>query len=153
MEINRHLSTFSADFLYHIGYNREEAKERFGDVKYVITGGSSGRMKKFADLIGKTIGKDVEDLTRGDRFVFFKIGPVISINHGMGVPSITILLHEIIKLLHYAGAVDPVIIRLGTCGGIGVEAGTVVVTNRALNAFLKEEHQIVSIHYQQLVID
>lgn len=37
----------------------------------------------------------------------------------MGVPSITILLHEIIKLLKYAGAVDPVIIRLGTSGGVG----------------------------------
>ena len=39
--------------------------------------------------------------------------------HGMGVPSITIMLHEIIKLLHYAGAKDAVIIRIGTSGGIG----------------------------------
>ena len=37
----------------------------------------------------------------------------------MGVPSITIMLHEIIKLLHYAGAEDAVIIRIGTSGGIG----------------------------------
>ena len=37
----------------------------------------------------------------------------------MGVPSITILLHEIIKLLQYAEAQDPIIIRIGTCGGIG----------------------------------
>ena len=37
----------------------------------------------------------------------------------MGVPSVTILLHEIIKLLQYAEAQDPVIIRIGTCGGIG----------------------------------
>ena len=37
----------------------------------------------------------------------------------MGVPSITILLHEIIKLLQYAEAKDPIIIRIGTCGGLG----------------------------------
>ena len=43
----------------------------------------------------------------------------IFLQHGMGVPSITILLHEIIKLLKYSGAVDPVIIRLGTSGGVG----------------------------------
>lgn len=38
----------------------------------------------------------------------------------MGVPSVTILLHEIIKLLHYANAKDPIIIRIGTCGGLGM---------------------------------
>ncbi len=37
----------------------------------------------------------------------------------MGVPSVTILLHEVIKLLYYAGAKDPIIIRIGTCGGLG----------------------------------
>ncbi len=37
----------------------------------------------------------------------------------MGVPSATIMLHEILKLLHYAGAEDPIIIRMGTSGGIG----------------------------------
>ena len=41
------------------------------------------------------------------------------IQHGMGVPSITIMLHEILKLLHYAGAQDPIIMRMGTSGGIG----------------------------------
>ena len=39
--------------------------------------------------------------------------------HGMGVPSISILLHELIKLLKYANARDPIIIRIGTCGGLG----------------------------------
>ena len=39
----------------------------------------------------------------------------------MGVPSVSILLHEILKLLHYAEAVDPIIIRMGTCGGLGMQ--------------------------------
>lgn len=41
------------------------------------------------------------------------------LQHGMGVPSASIMLHEIIKLLHYADAKDPIILRMGTSGGIG----------------------------------
>ena len=79
----------------------------------------------------------------------------------MGVPSISILLHELIKLLKYANARDPIIIRIGTSGGIGSEVtfkhivlshsmylgvppGTVVVSNKVFNAYLKSEHVTVS---------
>uniref|UniRef100_A0A914EEH0 Uncharacterized protein n=1 Tax=Acrobeloides nanus TaxID=290746 RepID=A0A914EEH0_9BILA len=41
-----------------------------------------------------------------------------SIKHGMGVPSLSIMLIETIKLLHYAGAENVTIIRLGTCDAI-----------------------------------
>lgn len=37
----------------------------------------------------------------------------------MGIPSISILLHEMAKLLYHAGCQDVRFIRLGTCGGIG----------------------------------
>lgn len=39
--------------------------------------------------------------------------------HGMGVPSISIMLHELIKLLHHAQCRDVVLFRLGTSGGVG----------------------------------
>lgn len=39
--------------------------------------------------------------------------------HGMGIPSIAIMLHELIKLLHHARCTDVTIIRIGTSGGIG----------------------------------
>lgn len=39
--------------------------------------------------------------------------------HGMGIPSISIMLHELIKLLHHAQCCDVTIIRIGTSGGIG----------------------------------
>ncbi len=39
--------------------------------------------------------------------------------HGMGVPSISILLHELAKMLNHAGATDVRFIRLGTSGGLG----------------------------------
>ena len=91
----------------------------------------------------------------------------------MGVPSISILLHELIKLLKYANARDPIIIRIGTCGGLGsnvisecigafgfiyylgVPPGTVVISNKVFNAYLKSEHVTVSkcsssIHFHKI---
>ena len=41
------------------------------------------------------------------------------LQHGMGVPSIAIMLNELIKLLHHAQCTDVTIIRIGTSGGIG----------------------------------
>lgn len=37
----------------------------------------------------------------------------------MGIPSISIMLHELIKLLHHAKCRDVTIIRIGTSGGLG----------------------------------
>lgn len=62
------------------------------------------------------------------------------IQHGMGVPSLSIMLNEIIKLLHYAGATDVMFIRVGTSGGIGVDPGTVVVSSGAVNGLLEDKH-------------
>ena len=39
--------------------------------------------------------------------------------HGMGMPSMSILLHEIIKVLYYVKATNAIIIRIGTSGGLG----------------------------------
>lgn len=73
--------------------------------------------------------------------VISQIGPVISVNHGMGMPSMSILLHEMIKLVTYAKCKDPVFIRLGTSGGVGVDPGTVVVTDKAYNELLENVHE------------
>ena len=74
----------------------------------------------------------------------FKIGQVLSISHGMGNPSMTILLHEVIKLLWHAGVKDAIFFRIGTCGGIATEPGTVVVTSESLNGQLRNVHQTVA---------
>ena len=47
------------------------------------------------------------------RYAMYKVGPVLSISHGMGIPSAGILLHEVIKLMYHAGVRDPVFIRCG----------------------------------------
>lgn len=62
----------------------------------------------------------------------------------MGVPSLGILLHEIIKLMYHAKCKDPVFIRIGTCGGIGIEGGTVIVSNEGVDGQLRSVHEMVT---------
>lgn len=62
----------------------------------------------------------------------------------MGVPSISILIHEMIKLMYHAKCKDPVFIRIGTCGGIGIDGGTVVVSDEAVDPLLNSYYEVVS---------
>ncbi|XP_062821521.1 uridine phosphorylase 2 isoform X2 [Anolis carolinensis] len=68
------------------------------------------------------------------------------IKHGMGVPSISIMLHELIKLLHHAKCCDVTIIRIGTSGGLGIEPGSVVITDIAVDSFFKPQ-------FEQVILD
>lgn len=59
----------------------------FGDIKFVIMGGSSKRMQKFAyyikDLLNIEIptGCDLIDITeKSNRYSIYKIGPVLSVS-------------------------------------------------------------------------
>ena len=62
----------------------------------------------------------------------------------MGCASIGILLHELIKLMYHAKIRDPIFIRIGTCGGIGLEGGTVVVSNDAVDCMLNSHYELVN---------
>nr|KAG5692359.1 hypothetical protein BaRGS_007972 [Batillaria attramentaria] len=57
--------------------------------------------------------------------------------HGIGVASLSVVLHELFKLLHLARCSDVTLLRIGTCGGIGVEEGTVIISDGALNSQLR----------------
>lgn len=67
------------------------------------------------------------------------------LQHGMGIPSISILLHEIIKLMAHAKVKDPIFFRIGTCGGLGLDGGTVIISEEAVDAMLNHYHEVVSI--------
>jgi uridine phosphorylase len=60
----------------------------------------------------------------------------------MGLPSLSIMLNEMFKLLHYAEVTDVTFIRIGTSGGVGIEPGTVVITNGAINSQLREGYDL-----------
>ncbi|KAM9783229.1 uridine phosphorylase 1 [Neosynchiropus ocellatus] len=121
----------------------------FGDVKFVCVGGSALRMKSFIRYVAAELGvadpdSEYPNICAGtDRYVMYKAGPVLAVNHGIGGPSASILLHELIKLLHHAGCTGVTAIRLGTSGGLGLEPGTVVVTQRALDPTFQPRFQQV----------
>ncbi|XP_040296727.1 uridine phosphorylase 2 isoform X2 [Bufo bufo] len=151
---NPHLDLLSEDILYHfdLGTRTHDLPAMFGDVKFVCVGGSPNRMRDFAIFIHQELGldgdgSDVTDICAGtDRYSMYKAGPVLSISHGMGIPSISIMLHELIKLLHHAKCRDVTIIRIGTSGGIGIEPGTVVITDIAVDAFFRPQ-------FEQAILD
>ncbi|XP_078539985.1 uridine phosphorylase 2 isoform X2 [Lissotriton helveticus] len=147
---NPHLDLMPEDNLYHFGLGTKTHNllAMFSDVKFVCVGGSANRMKAFALLIRKELGfesdeNDIADICAAtDRYSMYKVGPVLAISHGMGIPSISIMLHELIKLLHHAKCRDVMIIRIGTSGGIGVQPGTVIITDSAVDAFFRPQFEL-----------
>ena len=69
----------------------------------------------------------------------------------MGVPSVTIMLHEIIKLLHYANANDPIIIRIGTSGGVGKSACVFILTDKQCT-LITTWYVVILIHCSVMVV-
>ncbi|CAM5147271.1 unnamed protein product, partial [Eretmochelys imbricata] len=152
---NPHLDSMDEDVLYHLnlGTKTHNLTVMFGDIKFVCVGGSPNRMKAFAQLMHKELGlegdgKDLKDICAGtDQYSMYKVGPVLSISqHGMGIPCISIMLHELIKLLHHAKCRDVTIIRISTSGGLGIDPGTVVITDIAVDSFLKAR-------FEQVILD
>uniref|UniRef100_T1PEU7 Phosphorylase n=1 Tax=Musca domestica TaxID=7370 RepID=T1PEU7_MUSDO len=147
---NRNIERMDQDFLYHLalGSGSHDLEEMFGDVKFVCMGGTPNRMENFAHFIMNEIGYKLpagtmlQDISAYSyRYSMYKVGPVLCVSHGMGTPSICILMHEMIKLMYHAKCQDPIFIRIGTCGGIGVEGGTVIITEDALDGQLRNSHE------------
>ena len=62
---------------------------------------------------------------------------MICVSHGMGMPSLSILLHEMYKLCYYAGCLSKcTFIRSGTCGGVGAAPGTVAISTGGVDPSL-----------------
>ncbi|XP_035557701.1 uridine phosphorylase 1 isoform X1 [Canis lupus baileyi] len=139
---NPNVATMPEDVLYHLSLSTSthDLPAMFGDVKFVCVGGSPTRMEAFAKYMAKELGLDhpgaeYPNICAGtDRYAMFKVGPVLSVSHGIGIPSTSVMLHEVIKLLYHARCSDVTVIRIGTSGGIGLEPGSVVVTQQAVDA-------------------
>jgi len=153
---NPHLSDDIIDILYHLGLDTSDLgdiKQRFGDVKFVCMGGSRGRVVTLARLAAEEL-KDhypispeaaTTDIARkAGRFVMYKIGPILTLNHGMGFGSLSIALHEVAKLLQYAGATNFCFVRMGTSGGLGADPGNVIITKEGYDATLEPGYEVTS---------
>ncbi|XP_017868919.1 PREDICTED: uridine phosphorylase 1-like isoform X1 [Drosophila arizonae] len=154
--LNPYLECLNPDILYHLNLDTKSTDfpKVFGDVRFVCLGGTGARMEKFANFIISEIGLKLSMAVElrnisadGHRYALFKVGPVLVASHGIGGPSISIVLHELIKLVHHAKCQDPVFFRMGTCGGIGVEPGTLVITSQPLDGQLRPVYEVV-VHTQ-----
>lgn len=148
---NPHVARMKEDILYHfnLSTSTHDLPAMFGDVKFVCVGGSPSRMQAFIKYVSSELGlglpgEDHPNICVGtDRYAMFKAGPVLSVSHGMGIPSIAIMLHELLKLLHHARCSGVTAIRIGTSGGIGLEPGSVVITRQAVDACFRPEFEQV----------
>ncbi|CAK1589765.1 unnamed protein product [Parnassius mnemosyne] len=146
--LNENLTKLDSDVIYHLGFDtfHYDLSAMFGDVKFVCMGGTKQRMKEFAKHMAKELDVKNYQLTNltkhSHRYAMYKVGPVLSVNHGIGIPSMTILLQEILKLLYYAKAKDPIIFRIGTSGGLKIPPGSVVISSWGLNGTLEKTYNI-----------
>ncbi|KAK2490341.1 hypothetical protein MC885_012110 [Smutsia gigantea] len=68
--------------------------------------------------------EDIWDICAGtDGHCMYRTGSVLSSSHCIGIPCISIMLQELIKLLHHAWCCDVTVIRIGTSQGIGIVRG------------------------------
>lgn len=140
----------SGDYWYHLGLApTAQVKAIFHDVKFVCLGGKNKRMENFAKYLYQALDEPQNSFFENGskrlfnisgsagRYCMYKVGNCISASHGMGMPSFQILLHELFKLLTFAGCEDVAFIRIGTSGGLGLEPGTTVVTKQPYSSLLK----------------
>ncbi|VVC87854.1 unnamed protein product [Leptidea sinapis] len=144
---NEHVLKMKVDVLYHLGFDTQthDLPSMFGDVKFVCMGGTKQRMMEMAKYMSNLLGVEcdlVNLVKHAHRYAMYKVGPVLCVSHGIGIPSMTIALEEVIKMLYYAKAKDPIFIRIGTSGGIGLPAGSVVVSSWGCSGTLEKTYEI-----------
>ncbi|XP_022837622.1 uridine phosphorylase 1-like isoform X2 [Spodoptera litura] len=148
--LNKHLDNLDVDILYHLGLDTKtyDLPAMFGDVKFVCMGGTKVRMREFAEYMREVLdlpnkGAKLVNLTKhSQRYAMYKVGPVLSLSHGIGIPSMTTVLQEVIKLMYYAKVKDPIFFRVGTSGGLAIPAGSVVVSSFGVNGNLEKTYDI-----------
>uniref|UniRef100_A0A4W5QGF0 Uridine phosphorylase 2 n=1 Tax=Hucho hucho TaxID=62062 RepID=A0A4W5QGF0_9TELE len=137
---------------FNLGTKTYNLPHMFGDIKFVCVGGSANRMKSFSQFNHQELPRNLNDLEKICKEEWDKIPPEmlkivnltpLSLQHGMGIPSISTMLHELIKLLHHARCIDFVLFSIGTSGGVGLEPGTVVVTDKAVDCFFRAQFEQV----------
>ncbi|CAH2058523.1 unnamed protein product, partial [Iphiclides podalirius] len=145
---NGNLAKLEPDVIYHLGLDTAnyDLPALFGDVKFVCMGGTKQRMREFAQHVAEILKIEnvpLKNLTKhSHRYAMYKVGPVLSVNHGIGIPSMTVLLQEILKLLYYSKAKNPIIFRVGTSGGLQIPPGSVVISSWGLNGTLEKSYNI-----------
>lgn len=132
---------------FSLTFNPKEVGTRLKEVRFLLVAGCAFRVEAQANYLADHLfngillsQRRVERLTKPhSRFALFKIGPVLLSNHGIGSASMSIAMHELFLMCRLAQSIEHLtVIRFGTCGGLGVEPGTVCITNRALDPMFQD---------------
>ena len=143
--LDRVLNGDDEDIYYHFGVSSSDpVMDHLRDVRAVIMAGSGERIRSFADRWSAMNDQaPILAFEKEDRFVTRYCARVLFISHGMGMPSASIAVQEAMRMIYFLkdgdlAAIDSVFwARVGTSGGVGLPAGTVVVSTEALMADLR----------------
>jgi uridine phosphorylase len=135
----------SEDVYYHFGVaSSDPLLTTLRDVEAIIMAGSGSRIKEFAERWSELNGgTEIVAFPKEDRFITRYTAGVLFASHGMGMPSASIALQELMRMVFFLkrgdlDAMDEVFwCRVGTSGGVGLPGGTVVVSSEGLMADLK----------------
>ncbi len=139
------LDGLQADFYYHFGLSSDDPlMEQMRGIRAIITAGSGRRIRELAEHWSNfNHGAQILSFSKDDRFVARYTSGILFTSHGMGMPSASIAVQELMRMLYFLKRgdlkeMDRVFwARVGTSGGIGVPVGTVVVATEGLMADLK----------------
>jgi len=152
MQVNALLDSYHEKYLYLLELElTNEVVKKLSGIRYVLMQGSSTRAKILARKLAEHFLKikptyfEPQDITPTSRYKIYRVGNVLSVSHGMGNTSVIALLHDLTKALYYAGSTDVEYIRIGTSGGIGVEPGSVIITQKAYSPNLVDYLPIPSL--------
>lgn len=139
-KINPVFQHFETDHLYHLGIDSSmDLKTLFSGIKYVILSRFNEDVSVLVHEFAKQWYQIDEDsfefkpLFKTERYHLYKIGPILSVSHGVGAQSMLICLNEITKLLVHAEADEVTFLKVGPSGGIDLEPGEIVVSNAVMN--------------------
>lgn len=145
---------FKDDICYHhfsLVFDGREVETKFNNIRFVLVAGCARRADRQAKFLAENLFNgfalekyEFEKLTNEtSRFSLFKVGPVLISEHGMGPASMSIAMHELLLMCQVAKVIDKVtFIRFGTCGGIGVQPGTLCITNKAFDPLFNEHIEL-----------
>jgi len=133
------------DVYYHFGLSSNDpVMERMRGVRAVVLAGSGERIRQFAaDWSCEHGNTEIISFNKEDRFVARYTAGILFASHGMGMPSASIALQELMRMVYYLKGGDLDALqeifwgRVGTSGGIGLPPGSVVVSSEGVMADLR----------------
>lgn len=138
------------DHLYHIGISsNDKILDDIRDIRAVVLAGSTHRVERMVEVWAeKHKDKNIIKFPKDERFSCFYSNGVLFSSHGMGMPSMSIAMQEIMKLVYLIkkGKIEEIEkifwCRVGTSGGM-VEPGSVVITTEGLLPDFKPYRMII----------